>query len=149
MGVSINRGTSKSSILIGISLINHPFRTPMTMETPIFYHIFMFGPWESAFGGDPTVAPSYRPFVSSAAPDPHLRRSPPAPRQWSGGCRDPSRPPRRRGRSGCGKLKSIYLKKTIEEGYLYISDYDTCWCGKKVNQCYLFSKKQYWYHWDS
>ena len=36
MGGSINGGTLKSSILIGFSLINHPFRgTPMTMETPI------------------------------------------------------------------------------------------------------------------
>ena len=36
-GVSINGGTPKASILVGISLINHPFwGTPMTMEPPIF-----------------------------------------------------------------------------------------------------------------
>ena len=36
MGVSINGGTPKSSIVIGFSLINHPFGgTPMAMETPI------------------------------------------------------------------------------------------------------------------
>ena len=37
MGVSCNRGTPKSSILVGFSLINHPFLgTPMTMEPPIY-----------------------------------------------------------------------------------------------------------------
>ena len=36
MVVSWNRGTPKSSILMGFSLRNHPFGgTPMTMETPI------------------------------------------------------------------------------------------------------------------
>ena len=37
MVVSSNRGTPKSSILVGCSLINPPFLdTPMTLETPIF-----------------------------------------------------------------------------------------------------------------
>ena len=36
MGVSINRGTPKSSILIGFSFINHPF-----WDTPIFGNIQM------------------------------------------------------------------------------------------------------------
>ena len=35
MGVSKNRGTPKSSILIGISIINHPFWVPLFLETPI------------------------------------------------------------------------------------------------------------------
>ena len=36
MGVSINGGTSKSSILVGVSHINHLFwGTPVTVETPI------------------------------------------------------------------------------------------------------------------
>ena len=38
MGVSKNRGTPKSSILIGISIINHPF-----WGTPIFGNIHIFG----------------------------------------------------------------------------------------------------------
>ena len=38
MGVSKNRGTPKSSILIGFSIINHPF-----WGTPIFGNIQMFG----------------------------------------------------------------------------------------------------------
>ena len=40
MGVSKNSGTPKSSILIGFSIINHPF-----WGTPIFgnIHIVMFG----------------------------------------------------------------------------------------------------------
>ena len=36
MGVSENGGTPKSSILIGISIINHPF-----WDTPIFGHTHM------------------------------------------------------------------------------------------------------------
>ena len=36
MGVSENRGTPKSSILIGFSIINHPFwGTPTFLETPV------------------------------------------------------------------------------------------------------------------
>ena len=39
MGVSRNRESPKSSILVGFSLISHPFwGTPMTMETPIYLH---------------------------------------------------------------------------------------------------------------
>ena len=34
MGVSKNNGTPKSSILIGFSTINHPFRVPLFLETP-------------------------------------------------------------------------------------------------------------------
>ena len=37
MGVSINGGTPKSSILVGFSLINHPFWVPPLMETSIDY----------------------------------------------------------------------------------------------------------------
>ena len=38
MGVSKNNGTPKSSILIGVSTINHPFRGvfPLFLETPIY-----------------------------------------------------------------------------------------------------------------
>ena len=36
MGVSKNRGTPKSSILIGFSIIYHPFWVPLFLETPIF-----------------------------------------------------------------------------------------------------------------
>ena len=38
MGVSKNNGTPKSSILIGFSIINHPF-----WGTPIFGNTHMFG----------------------------------------------------------------------------------------------------------
>ena len=34
MGVSKNRGTPKSSILIGFSIINHPFGVPLFSDTP-------------------------------------------------------------------------------------------------------------------
>ena len=37
IGVSKNRGTPKSSILIGFSIINHPFGVPLFLETPIFH----------------------------------------------------------------------------------------------------------------
>ena len=36
MGVSENSGTPKSSILIGISIKNHPFWVPLFLETPIY-----------------------------------------------------------------------------------------------------------------
>ena len=36
MGVSKNRGTPKSSILIGCSIINHSFGIPLFLETPIY-----------------------------------------------------------------------------------------------------------------
>ena len=39
MGVSKNRGTPKSSILIGFSIINHPF---WGVNTPIFVNTHMF-----------------------------------------------------------------------------------------------------------
>ena len=35
MDVSENSGTPKSSILIGFSIINHPFWVPLFLETPI------------------------------------------------------------------------------------------------------------------
>ena len=41
MGVSKNRGTPKSSILIGVSIINHPF-----WGTPIFGNTHIFAPLE-------------------------------------------------------------------------------------------------------
>ena len=36
LGVSENSGTPKSSILIGFSIINHPFWVPLFLETPLF-----------------------------------------------------------------------------------------------------------------
>ena len=36
LGVSKNNGIPKSSILIGFSIINHPFWVPLLLETPIF-----------------------------------------------------------------------------------------------------------------
>ena len=40
MGVSENRGTPKSSILIGISIINHPFwGTPIFGNTQMIVHL--------------------------------------------------------------------------------------------------------------
>ena len=36
MDVSENRGTPKSSILTGFSIINHPFWVPLFLETPIY-----------------------------------------------------------------------------------------------------------------
>ena len=36
LDVSINRGTPKSSILIGVSIINHPFWGTPFLETPIY-----------------------------------------------------------------------------------------------------------------
>ena len=35
MDVSENGGTPKTSILIGCSIINHPFEVPVFLETPI------------------------------------------------------------------------------------------------------------------
>ena len=46
MGVSENRGTPKSSILIGISIINHPF-----WGTTIFGNILITKPYKAIFGG--------------------------------------------------------------------------------------------------
>ena len=40
MGVSKNRGTPKSSILIGFSLINHPFLGTPILETHIYSKSF-------------------------------------------------------------------------------------------------------------
>ena len=34
--VSKNRGTPKSSILIGFSIVNHRFGVPLFLETPIY-----------------------------------------------------------------------------------------------------------------
>ena len=46
MGVSENSGTPKSSILIGFSIINHPFwGYPYFLETPI---------WENEMGDLPS-----------------------------------------------------------------------------------------------
>ena len=57
MGVSVNGGTPKTSILIGFSLINHPFGgTPIFGNTCMFEHTktnfwipFKVGPYESFF----------------------------------------------------------------------------------------------------
>ena len=43
MGVSKNRGTPKSSILIGFSIINHPFWGTLFLETPISMNISRTG----------------------------------------------------------------------------------------------------------
>ena len=40
MDVSENRGTPKSSILIGFSIINHHFGVPLFLETPIYLQTF-------------------------------------------------------------------------------------------------------------
>ncbi len=47
MGVSKNRGTPKSSILIGFSLINHPFWGTFFLGglTPIYFFVFFLG-WD-------------------------------------------------------------------------------------------------------
>jgi len=37
MGVSENNGTPKSSILIGFSIVNHPFGVPLFLETTIYF----------------------------------------------------------------------------------------------------------------
>ena len=42
MGVSKNRGTPKSSILIGFSITNHPFWVPLFSETSIYVHIYIY-----------------------------------------------------------------------------------------------------------
>ena len=39
MGVSENNGTPKSSILIGFSIINHPFWVPLLLEIPIWWNL--------------------------------------------------------------------------------------------------------------
>ena len=52
MGVSENIGTPKSSILIGFSIINHPF-----WGTPIFGNIHMLFIPSSSRGGTTPAAP--------------------------------------------------------------------------------------------
>ena len=42
MEVSLNRGTPKSSILVGFSTINHPFGVPLISETSISEYIPVF-----------------------------------------------------------------------------------------------------------
>ena len=42
MDVSENSGTPKSSILIGFSIINHPFGVPLFLETPIYIYIYIY-----------------------------------------------------------------------------------------------------------
>ena len=50
MGVSKNRGTPKSSILIGFSIINHPFGVLLFLETPIWCYIDLLAPlWADGF----------------------------------------------------------------------------------------------------
>ena len=41
LDVSENSGTPKSSILIGFSIINHPFGEPLFLETPIWGKLFI------------------------------------------------------------------------------------------------------------
>ena len=43
MDVSENSGTPKSSILIGFSIINHPFWVPLFLETPIWGTVMVGG----------------------------------------------------------------------------------------------------------
>ena len=45
MDVSENNGTPKSSILIGFSMINHPFGVPPFKETPIYCRFPRSKPW--------------------------------------------------------------------------------------------------------
>ena len=50
MGVSVNGGTPKSSILIGFSTMNHPFWcVSLFLETPIFPCIFQRCCWKKSF----------------------------------------------------------------------------------------------------
>ena len=42
MGVSKNSGTPKSSMLIGFSIINHPFWDTPLLETPVYSLFFFF-----------------------------------------------------------------------------------------------------------
>ena len=58
LGVSKNNGTPKSSILIGFSIINHPF-----WGTPIFGNIHFWTPFSSPFGPSSTLAFSV-PFIT-------------------------------------------------------------------------------------
>ena len=41
MDVSKNRGTPKSSILIGFSIINHPFWGTPFLETPMYVIVYL------------------------------------------------------------------------------------------------------------
>ena len=41
MDVSENGGNPKSSILIGVSIINHPFWVPLFLGTPIYDTFFL------------------------------------------------------------------------------------------------------------
>ena len=45
MEVSENNGTPKSSILIGFSIVNHPFGVPLFLETPMYSQSFSCNPW--------------------------------------------------------------------------------------------------------
>ena len=47
MGVSKNNGTPKSSILIGFSIINHPFWGTPFLETSIFIYIYIQLPFKA------------------------------------------------------------------------------------------------------
>ena len=57
VGVSKNKGAPKSSILIGFSIINHPFWVPLFLETPMYqrrgvlscFIINKFSYWSSTF----------------------------------------------------------------------------------------------------
>ena len=73
MGVSKNRGTHKSSILIGFSIINHPFGVPLFLETPILLKwlrtVFATGA-SAVFDDLRAVAFFGRQVISSWASDP-------------------------------------------------------------------------------
>ena len=42
MDVSENSGTPQSSILIGFSIINHPFWVPLFLEIPVYIYIYVY-----------------------------------------------------------------------------------------------------------
>ena len=54
MGVSKNNGTPKSSILIGFSIINHPF-----WDTPIFGNTQIDGHYLGQFMYTPLLPPKF------------------------------------------------------------------------------------------
>ena len=59
MDVSKNRGTPKSSILIGFSIINHPFS-----GTPIFGNTHIIKVAFASFGGQKVTANTYTQFMA-------------------------------------------------------------------------------------
>ena len=80
MGISKNIGTPKSSILIGFSIINHPFwGTPLFGNTHIYiiYYIYFFFFWGGGGGIVRTTIPFICPdlLLGLVIPPSHWRRS--------------------------------------------------------------------------